>query len=44
MSWWGWIALGAIILISEIIVSTDFYLVFFCRRPPSLWACWSFWG
>ena len=29
MSWWGWIALGAIILISEIIVSTDFYLVFF---------------
>ena len=29
MPWWGWIALGAIILISEIIVSTDFYLVFF---------------
>ena len=29
MPWWSWIALGAIILISEIIVSTDFYLVFF---------------
>ena len=29
MPWWGWIVLGAIILISEIIVSTDFYLVFF---------------
>ena len=29
MLWWGWIVLGAIILISEIIVSTDFYLVFF---------------
>ena len=29
MPWWGWIVLGTIILISEIIVSTDFYLVFF---------------
>ena len=29
MPWWGWIALGAIIPISEVIVSTDFYLVFF---------------
>ena len=29
MPWWGWIVLGAIILISEITVSTDFYLVFF---------------
>ena len=29
MPWWGWIVLGAIILISEMIVSTDFYLVFF---------------
>lgn len=29
MPWWGWIVLGAIILISEIIVSADFYLVFF---------------
>ena len=29
MPWWGWIVLGMVILISEIIVSTDFYLVFF---------------
>ena len=29
MPWWGWIVLGAIILISEMIVTTDFYLVFF---------------
>ena len=29
MPWWGWIVLGTVILISEIIVSTDFYLVFF---------------
>ena len=28
-AWWGWIVLGTVILISEIIVSTDFYLVFF---------------
>ena len=26
---WGWLVLGAIILISELIVSTDFYLIFF---------------
>ena len=29
MPWWGWIVLGTVILISGIIVSTDFYLVFF---------------
>ena len=29
MPWWGLIVLGTVILISEIIVSTDFYLVFF---------------
>ena len=29
MPWWSWIVLGTVILISEIIVSTDFYLVFF---------------
>ena len=29
MPWWGWIAVGALLLISEVIVSTDFYLVFF---------------
>ena len=29
MPWWGWIVLGTVILISEIIVSTHFYLVFF---------------
>ena len=29
MPWWGWMVLGTVILISEIIVSTDFYLVFF---------------
>ena len=29
MSGWGWLVLGAIILISELIVSTDFYLIFF---------------
>ena len=29
MPWWGWIALGAIVLIAEIVASTDFYLVFF---------------
>ena len=29
MPWWGWIVLGTVILISEIIVATDFYLVFF---------------
>ena len=29
MPWWGWIVLGTVILISEIIASTDFYLVFF---------------
>ena len=29
MPWWGWIVIGTVILIFEIIVSTDFYLVFF---------------
>ena len=29
MPWWSWIVLGAVLLISEIFVSTDFYLVFF---------------
>ena len=29
MPWWGWVVLGAILLISEIVLSTDFYLVFF---------------
>ena len=29
MPWWGWIVLGTVILISEIIVSTAFYLIFF---------------
>lgn len=29
MPWWSWIATGALLLIGEIIISTDFYLVFF---------------
>ena len=29
MPWWSWIVLGAVLLISEIFVATDFYLVFF---------------
>ena len=29
MPWWGWIVLGAVVLLSEVFVSTDFYLVFF---------------
>ena len=29
MPWWGWVVLGSIFLITETIVSTDFYLVFF---------------
>ncbi len=29
MPWWGWVFIGAVILIAEILVSTDFYLVFF---------------
>lgn len=29
MPWWAWITLGAGLLAAEIIISTDFYLVFF---------------
>lgn len=28
MAWWFWIALGAVLLAAEVIISTDFYLVF----------------
>ena len=35
MPWWGWIATGAIILIGEIVISTDFYLVFFAAGAVS---------
>lgn len=28
MAWWFWIALGAALLAAEVIISTDFYLVF----------------
>ena len=36
MSWWGWLVIGAILLISEMIVSTDFYLVFFAAAAVIL--------
>ena len=36
MPWWGWIVLGALVLISEVIVSTDFYLVFFAASAVIL--------
>ena len=29
MAWWAWIILGAVLLGAEIIISADFYLVFF---------------
>ncbi len=29
MTWWMWIALGAVFFIAEMVLSTDFYLVFF---------------
>ncbi|MDY0110949.1 MAG: NfeD family protein [Candidatus Krumholzibacteria bacterium] len=29
MAWWIWIILGAILLAAEVIISADFYLVFF---------------
>ena len=29
MAWWFWIALGAVLLAAEVIISADFYLVFF---------------
>lgn len=29
MAWWFWILLGAVLLAAEIIISADFYLVFF---------------
>ncbi len=29
MPWWAWIILGAVLLGAEIIISADFYLVFF---------------
>ena len=36
MSSWGWLVIGAILLISEMIVSTDFYLVFFAAAAVIL--------
>lgn len=29
MPWWGWILVGAVLLVAEIGLATDFYLVFF---------------
>ncbi len=29
MAWWFWIVLGAVLLAAEVIISADFYLVFF---------------
>ncbi|MBK8167023.1 MAG: NfeD family protein [bacterium] len=29
MAWWFWIALGAVLLVAEVIIAADFYLVFF---------------
>ena len=29
MPWWGWIILGLVVLLGEVIAATDFYLVFF---------------
>lgn len=29
MAWWTWIVLGAVLLAAEVIISADFYLVFF---------------
>ena len=28
MPWWGWIVIGAVLLIAEVALSTDFWLVF----------------
>ena len=36
MPWWGWIVLAALVLISETVVSTDFYLVFFAASAVIL--------
>ena len=29
MAWWFWIVLGAVLLAAEVVISADFYLVFF---------------
>jgi membrane protein implicated in regulation of membrane protease activity len=29
MAWWIWIVLGAALLVTEVVLSTDFWLVFF---------------
>ncbi len=29
MVWWIWIILGALLLVAEVIITTDFYIVFF---------------
>lgn len=29
MPWWGWVAVGAVLLGAEVVLPTDFYLVFF---------------
>jgi hypothetical protein len=34
MAWWFWIALGAVLLAAEVIISADFYLV-----DGASWSC-----
>jgi inner membrane protein len=29
MPWWGWVVIGAVLLIAEVVIGTDFWLVFF---------------
>lgn len=29
MPWWGWIVIGAVLLVAEVAIGTDFWLVFF---------------
>lgn len=29
MPWWGWIVFGALLLVLEVVLTTDFFLVFF---------------
>ena len=36
MPWWGWLVLAALVLISETVVLTDFYLVFFAASAVIL--------
>ncbi len=52
MPWWSWIALGAVLLGAEVVLPTDFYLVFFgagalviglvmlAGLHPPVWAQW----